>query len=254
MNLTENRRAIRHLLDDSNPGDASAVYYAFHHPDDKTQIISYPPEASRASGYVCLSRTGMDLFRPFVTLRLPESGNTSGFDLTDATDMLFQSIPEGAAVIVNAARAYLPLFSALFDVEKEQSLKLFALDRGRFQPIINVFVTQTKSYDGLPRFVIRNPVGGRPSSSGEVVAAAGLNWQSEKFAEIYVHTKTSHRRQGYGQSVVAACVQYALDSGRKPLYLVTKENASSTQLAETVGFVSIGFEQVLLEGTRKSNL
>ena len=50
-----------------------AAYYALHHPDDKTTLVVPPTaEGQRANGYVALSRTGIDLFRPLVTMRLPQ--------------------------------------------------------------------------------------------------------------------------------------------------------------------------------------
>ncbi len=71
MSLPDRRRAIRHLLDEQNPADALASYLAFYHADNRTILRPYPFEAPRAEGFVTLSRTGVDLFRPFVTLRLP---------------------------------------------------------------------------------------------------------------------------------------------------------------------------------------
>ncbi len=251
MTLIDQRKAIRHLLDDTSPADAAAAYYAFHLADSKTQLVTYPAESIRARGYICLSRTGMDLFRPLATMRFPESGDKSGYDYSEAKEMIFQAIPASGDVIVSAPLTYLPLLSAVFEVEKEQKLKLLVLDRGRFQPIINVFVTRSESYDGLPRFVIRQGPDGR-TGGGDVVASAGLNWQSPHFAEIYVHTNVQHRRQGFGQSVVAACVQHVLDSGRIPVYMVASDNDSSIQLAEFIGFVVIGPDQVLIEGRRRS--
>lgn len=252
MSLVEKRQAIKPLLDSTSPADAAAVYYAFHHPDDKTQLFTYPPNLNQANGYICLARTGIDLFRPLATMRFPESGDRLGYDVSEAKELIFQAIPGGAELILSTPLSYRPLITAVFDVEKEQQLKLLALDRGRFQPIINVFVARTQSYDGLPRFVIRQSSDGRSSGSGEVVASAGLNWQSQQFAEIYVHTKAPHRRQGFGQSVVAACVQYVLESGRKPIYMVASDNDSSIQLAESVGFVALGVDQLLIEGRRRS--
>jgi GNAT superfamily N-acetyltransferase len=251
MSLDKERRAIRHLLTDNYPVDAAAVYNAIQQPQKNTQLVTNPAGADRARGYLCFARTGIDLFRPLVTMRFPESGDKLGYNLSQAREMISQAIPEGADVILSAPIAYQPLLSALFEIEKEQQLKLLALDRGRFEPIINVFVARSQTHDGLPRFVIRQGQDGRTGSRGEVVASAGLNWQSDYFAEIYVHTKAQHRRQGFGQSVVAASVQYVLDSGRRPVYLVAADNDSSIQLAESVGFVAVGANQVMVEGRRK---
>ena len=66
--LAADRRAIRALLDEHSPSDAAASYYAFYHPDRQTQLLPYPAGAERAQGYVALSRTGLDLFRPLLTL------------------------------------------------------------------------------------------------------------------------------------------------------------------------------------------
>ncbi|MEJ2747951.1 MAG: hypothetical protein P8183_08580, partial [Anaerolineae bacterium] len=84
--LTTARRAIRHLLDEHNPADAAASYYAFYHPDRQTQLLPHPPGAERAQGYVALSRTGLDLFRPLLSLRLPIQ------DMAASADVIYQSL------------------------------------------------------------------------------------------------------------------------------------------------------------------
>lgn len=239
MNLSEKRRAIRHLLDENRPADAPAAYYAFYHPDHKTQLVTYPADSPRASSYVALSRTGIDLFRPLVTLRLrPEA-------LAESAELIHSALRPGAPVILRAPAAYLPLLHALFDVQSETPLRLYALDHHRYQPIINVLVTRATTPDGLPRFVIQ-----RPEEAG-AVAAADVNWQSPRFAEIAVQTQLNHRRQGWGRSVVAALCQYLLDSGRTPLYTAAEGNEASIALAESVGFVDTGERESLLEGVRR---
>ena len=239
MTLAEKRRAIRPLLDERKPADASAVYYALYHPDDKTQIITKPENAQRAQGYLCMARTGIDLFRPLST---------------SCPSLITKAIPEGMSIIINAPEIYRPLLSALFDIQQEQILRLFVLDRGRFEPIINILVTRSESYDGSPKFVIRQSRSNKGAAQGEIVASAGLNWQSTYFAEIYVHTKSSFRRLGYGRSVVASLIQHVLESGRTPLYVANSENDPSIQLAESVGFIDSGVREILIESTRKFHL
>ena len=41
-------------------------------------------------------------------------------------------------------------------LESDEQYHLFILDQNRFEPIINVLVTQATSPDGLTRFVIRS--------------------------------------------------------------------------------------------------
>lgn len=238
MILSNLRRAIRPLLGD-RAEDAVADYYAFYHPDDKTNLVVYPENAERPTGYLAFSRTGMDLFRPLVTLRLPIG------DLVASADVIYSAMAPGTAVILFSPEKYGPLLHALFDVQTEETLRMFALQPRRFEPIINVLVAQSTGPNGLPRFIVRS------QETGEVVAAAGLNWQSPRYAEISVNTDLSHRRQGLGQSVVAAMAEYVLGNGRIPLYLVAAQNSSSIQLAESVGFRDTGTASLLLQAVLK---
>lgn len=241
MTLAAKRRAIRHLLDERDPADAMAAYFALYAPDHKTRLITYPAETERAIGYIALSQTGMDLFRPFVTLRLPED------DLMVGVELIYDALMPGAAVILNAPDRYAPLMYALFDVHVEENLKLFRLDPARFEPIINVLVTQTTSHNGLPQFIVRQLT----RDGDEIAASAGLNWLSPTYGEISVNTSPRYRRQGRGRSVVAAMVAYLLDNGRQPLYVVAENNEASIRLAESVGFVDSGRRDIMIQGMLK---
>jgi hypothetical protein len=239
--LAASHRAIRHLLDERSPADAAASYYAFYHPDGQTQLLPYPAGVERAQGYVALSRTGLDLFRPLLTLRLPIQ------DMAVSANVIYHELAPGTAVILLAPHTYLPLLQALFEIHSEEHLDVLMLDRGRFEPIINVLVTSSAGPNGLPRFIIRNT--GSPEQ--EVVASSGINWQTPHFAEISVNTVSSHQRQGWGTSVAAAMVNYLLENGRTPLYAVAVNNTASRQLAQSMGFTNSGASQVLLQGVLK---
>jgi GNAT superfamily N-acetyltransferase len=249
MTLADKRRAIRRLLDEKNPADARDAYYAFHHADEKTQLVTQNAGRGDTTGYICLARTGADLFRPLVTLRFSESATTGEVDIETATALVYTAIPVGASLILSVREKYLPVLDAFLDVHNEERINILVLDRGRFQPIINVLVTQSESHDGLPRFVARSSTSNYMGGRGEILASAGLNWRSPYFAEIYVHTKAPHRRQGLGRSVVAYIVKHTLDSGRRPLYAVNTDNQASIQLAESVGFVDMGITEIMIEGT-----
>jgi hypothetical protein len=246
MTLAEQRRAIRLLLNEHDPADAMAAYYAFYHSDERTQLVTTPEDAGpgQATGFVTLSRTGIDLFRPLLTMRLPGSGD----DYEASLELLLRALQPGMPVIVSTPISYLPLLRVVFDVQSEEVLQLYKLDRGRFEPIINVFVTRADTSGHLPRYIIRST----QSDAGEIVASAALNWQSPNFAEIAVFTRPDQRRQGWGRSVVAAMVQDLLDGGRTPLYVVAEENQPSLQLAESVGFVDTGVREAMLQATRKT--
>jgi ribosomal protein S18 acetylase RimI-like enzyme len=243
MSLENLRRTIRPLLNERDPADALAAHYAFYHPDARTHLIVRQGEAGQTTGYLAISRTGMDLFRPLVTLRLPPD------DLNSGLDLITNALPEGSAVILYAPTRYGPLLKALFDFETDEQVRLLVLDQNRFEPIINVLVTQATSPDGLPRFVIRSQ-----KDPGQVAAAAGLNWQTRYFAEISVQTSPGERRQGWGRSVVAAMVHHLLQNGRTPLYVAGENNQASLQLAESIGFRDSGKRMIFAQATRKNPL
>lgn len=243
--LSDFRRAIRPLLNERDPADALESYYAFYHSDNRTTLIPYPPQAELATGYVALSRTGIDLFRPLVTMRLPRLSPTE-LDLTASVQMLYSALPAQTPLIFHIPTMYMPLIRAISQVDREQHLRLFRLDEKRFQPMINIFVVQSASPDGLPRFVIRQSA---TEANSENLAIAGINWQSNLFADIFVHTHASYRRQGYGQSVVATLAHHLLQKGRTPLYVVDPENDASVELAQTVGFVDTLSRSIIVEGS-----
>jgi GNAT superfamily N-acetyltransferase len=239
MDINQRRNAIRHLLSD-DPADAAAAYYAFHHPDAKTSVQPYPAEAERAAGFVTFSRTGMDLFRPLVTMRLPIS------DLESSADIIYQTMQPETAVILHIPTPYLPLIQALFDVQTIEQFSLYTLDRSAFDPIINVLVTQSTGPNGLPRFVVRS------QQDNRVVAAAGINWQSPAYASLSVNTNAARRRQGLGTSVLSAIVQYVLDNGRTPLYEVAADvNPASQTLAAHMGFRYTLADKAIVQATLK---
>jgi len=245
--LQDKRRAIRLLLREQEAADAMAAYYAFYHPDEKTTLV-VPPATNghSADGYVALSRTGIDLFRPLVTMRLPTDRDPSAMEA--AAGLLRLALGPGQPAIVSAPVRYLPLLQALFDVQSEEHLRLYRLDARRFEPMINVLVTRSTGPGNLPRFTIRSSQNG----AEEVVASASLNWQSPYFGEVAVSTRSQFRRQGWGRSVVAALSQHLLDSGRTPLYVVADDNDASIQLAQSVGYTDTGVREVLLQATLKS--
>src|SRR5690554_4646531 len=112
--LAQQRQSIRHLLNENNPADAMAAYFAFYHPDAKTQLFLYPPDAKTPTGYLTRSKTGMDLFRPLITLRLPPQ------DFEGSAALVAQALAPGASVILSAPVIYEPLLRALFEVHKEE--------------------------------------------------------------------------------------------------------------------------------------
>jgi RimJ/RimL family protein N-acetyltransferase len=240
MTLAEKRRAIRPLLHEHDPVDAISAYYAYYHDDNKTNLALFPPESRPAKGYLCFSRTGIDLFRPLVTMRLPSNPD-------EAADLFYAAMPPGTDVFISTPSSYLPILGAFFEIQKEEHLMVYKLNSSQFEPVINVLVSREDAQDGRVGFVIRESSQNLPRSESQVIASAWLNWQSPRFAEISVRTQSGYRRRGLGRSVVAAAAQYILETGRTPLYIVSKQNEASIQLAESLGFANTGAKEVILE-------
>lgn len=238
MPLANKRQAIRMLLDENNPADAMASYYAYYHEADRTSLIVEPDPTNqnKALGYTAISRTGIDLFRPLITARLPIS------DLDTSAKILKNALPPGAEAFIVCPEKYDPLIRAVYDVRVEQKLHLYTFPSGIPEPIINIFVTKDDSSE-YPRFVINKSINGQRTT----VSSAGVNWLTPKFAEIAVRTWSEYRRRGLGKSVVSALTRYLIETGRRPLYAVNETNLPSIELAKQIGFRDSGHRQLMYE-------
>ncbi len=242
MALEANRRAIQLLLDRRQPLDAMAVYYAFFHDAHKTRILTWPPVPDNrhtAVGFIIVSRTGIDLFRPFLTMRLPLP------DLEASANLLQMALPEGAEAFMSISTDYEPLVRAFCEVLSEDRLHMYQLTQ---MPALEVNVLVTRAdLDGLPRFVVKQMRNGQRITA----ASAALNWQTNHFAEIAVNTRPEYRQKGYGRAVVRALASHLLQHGRVPLYAVNPQNRASVQLARGLGFTLINEDEVMLEVRRR---
>ncbi len=230
LSLREQRALIASLLDTSSPADAPTAYYALYHDPNRSTLFVATDGAGKAVGFVGRFQTGVDLFRPVVCMRCPAP------DV--AADLFSQALVAGRPYLLFSSASQLPLVGGSVQISNERVLSIYVLDRSRFAPVINVLVVTKIAPDGTPRAEIH---------SGGLQAAAGVNWQSPGFAEIYVHTEVEARHRGWGRSVAAACTERVLASGRIPIYLVETENEASVQLAESLGYVDTGARQVFAD-------
>lgn len=220
---------IRRMLDESSPADAPTAYYALFHPAGRTNLFTWHADSGDTLGFVAVCQTGIDLFRPLVTLQ--------SADAETATEMLLNTLTPQRPYILFVKLGQLPFASAHFDFDQHRTLHIYRLDPRRFNPAeINILVQHKTAPDGTPRAVIE--------SGEQTQAAAGLNWQSPQFAELYVHVDEDARQRGWGTSVASAVTQAVLESGRIPLYLVEDSNEPSIELALKLGYVDTGARQV----------
>lgn len=231
--VNEQRRAIRPLLSPTDPADALTSYYALWHDPRRTSLILHRDTGGSVDGFIAMCQTGVDLFRPLVTLRAPDEQVAR--DLFGAA--LAPHRPYQVIVPVTLASAV----RSRFQTSRTAMLHIYRLDPSSFQPVINVLVQRVTSADGAPRFQIE--------SQGQVVAMAGTNWRSPTFAEIFVYVHPKGRGRGWGKSVVSACTAALTEEGLRPLYTVEEANEASIQIAKGLGYVDTGSRQFTAEGS-----
>lgn len=230
MPLSQQRTSIQSLVDTTSPADASTAYYALYHDQSRSNLFIHTDAQHKAIGFVGRFQTGLDLFRPVICMRC--------WQAEVAADLLADALIVGRPYILFSNLNQLPFVGGSLQITNERILSIYALDPARFKPIINVMVVQKTAPDGTPRAEI---------NSNGLKAAAGVNWQSPGFAEIYVHTEGEARQRGWGTSVVAACTERILRSGRVPIYLVEPNNEPSVKLASSLGYIDTGARQVLAD-------
>jgi len=247
--LIDKRQAIQHLLNSRSPADALASYYALYHPEDRTTLLIHRTQGAgeRADGFLVLCRTGMDLFRPLLTLRVA--------DEQAAAELLESALPAEAAVMIAVPLDLRPVVEAFFSLTGETTGAIYQLERHDFRPIINVLVMQAPSPDGSPRFVIRGQSFDRGARSmGPAVATAGINWRSPYFADIYVQVDPAVRGRGLGKSVVSALSNWLLGQSVIPLYTASDTDEASAQVAAGLGFRDTGARVLFCDGIRRVTL
>lgn len=243
--LLQKRQAIQHLLKPGSAADAMASYYALYHPKDRTSLLVHRTSDKQADGFLVLSHTGMDLFRPLMTLRASSEQVLA--------ELLESSVPPEAEVMIAVPLELRPLIEAFFSISGETTAIIYQLDRARFQPIINVLVTRAPTPGGDPRFVIREQSfdrGARPV--GPALATAGINWRSPDFADIYVQTDPRARGRGLGKSVASALCNWLLEQNSTPLYTGAVDNTASKQLALSLGLRDTGARTLICDGVRRA--
>lgn len=228
--IREQRAHITPMLDVNSAADAPTAYYALYHDPNRSALFVKDDGDGHPLGFAGRFQTGIDLFRPVIAMRC--------WQAEIAAQLLSEACVVGRPYLLFSNLNQLSLVGGSLQVTNERILSIYALDPARFTPVINVLVVNKRAPDGTPRAEIH---------SGGLQAAAGVNWQSPKFAEIYVHTEAEARQRGWGRSVAAACTEHVLSSGRTPLYLVEPNNEASVSLAQTLGYYDTGARQVFAE-------
>lgn len=222
--LADERRQIQTILNDRSPADAFTAYYALYHDPKRTQIYIHTDASQQVDGFLVRAQTGLDLFRPVVVLRAA----------TDAVaaDLLHQGLIPARPYYLVAPLNLSQVVNSTLTLSDAETLCVYRLNLNVFSPLVNVLVVSKPAPDGSPRFEIRQ--------GDTVMAAAGINWRSPHFAEVYVYTKAEARGRGWGKAVVSAVCVDLLKKDLKPLYVVHEQNTASIQLADSLGFEDTG--------------
>jgi len=230
VNLHALRAQARDLLNEFDAADGLACYYALHHDARRTTLALHRDSTDFVDGFLAHCMTGFDLFRPLITMRVRGSNDP---------------VPSLLEAALKPGRPYLLVVPAnLFPrVEPHVSLSdpvlnhILRLDPSHFRAEANVMVVTRTEPDGHPRAEIKQ--------GDDVVAAAGVNWRSPIFAEVYVQVQPEVRKRGWGRSVVRALCADLLKQQLTPLYNVAEDNDESYALADDIGFVDTGAREVM---------
>lgn len=230
--IQEQRRAIRSLLVPHDPGDARTAYYALQHDPQRTTLTLHRTDAGHVDGFLATCITGANPFQPLVVLRAFGPGTLEALireALSPGRFYLF-SVP----VHIGAA------LEGMLTLSEAIIWRILRTDASRFVPLINVLVTQERGAEGRPRWQMR--------AQERVIAAAGVNWRSSHWAEVYVAAESAARARRWDESVLAAATSALLPEGVTPLYPVAQEDSRTQQVAEARGYYDSGAREFTCVG------
>lgn len=232
----EERRQLQRLINPQATNDAIAAYYAINHPYAQVSIYAAFANSEIPTGFMCLARTGMDLFRP---LLVPFVGSQATF-----SDLLNHIIKIDFPFLFHLPAHQLDWMSGL-QAEVLRSTQTYRLESGMFRPVLNVLVVENESPGGLPRFEILR--------DGRVMAAAGINWQGEHYADIYLDVPASGGTLAHKISVVSAVCKYLLSVRRFPLFRLEPEETILKHALQELGFSETGDRSLLGQAIRPAS-
>ncbi len=115
----------------------------------------------------------------------------------------------------------------LRDIEYERNCLVYTCDQ----------LVTTRKLDEVKRYNLADSRFGYTRLVDGVKASdARVNWLTEGFAELGVHTKKEFRGRGYAKDAVAALTSEILAGGRKPVYVVGRKNLASIAVCEALGY------------------
>jgi hypothetical protein len=210
-----------------------AAYYALHHPPERVRIYAYHASDGDPRGFIAVAQTGIDLFRPLV---IPFVASKRVL-----IRLLIDALRPEQAVLISLPTEQAQWLEALISLEHESDLELLRMEAEAFEPVLNVLVVENEGPDGLPRYEIQ--------TVGRGKVAAGVNWISGKYADVYVDAPAGHKNRALTKSVLSALCGRLLGERRIALFRVETSNLSARTDAFNVGFRPTGRQDTLLAGS-----
>ncbi|MCC6905149.1 MAG: GNAT family N-acetyltransferase [Anaerolineae bacterium] len=225
------RDNARTLLNEFDAADGLACYYALHHDPKRTTLFLHRGTDGQVDGFLTRCQTGIDLFRPMITLRVRGEGGLR--------DLLAEGLAPGRPYLMVVPPGLSERLKPHLDFNEPSLNLIYRLDPQRYRPELNVMVVSSTGPDGSPRVEVRQ--------DGRASAVAGVNWMSPIFAEVFVHVEAEQRLMGLGRAVLKELCTLLIRRGVTPLYAVASTNDGSRKLAEGIGFVDTGGREVMAQ-------
>jgi RimJ/RimL family protein N-acetyltransferase len=206
-----------------------AAYYALYYDERRVQLTVHALPGGQVDGFAAVCQTGYDLFVPLVVLRAPPGA---------VDELLRQALAPGRPYTVVAPLDALSGIERAMVLDRSQVNRIYRFESAPSRPEINVMVQPGETPF---RFEIR-------SREGQVVSAAGINWRTERLAEMYVYTEPEYQRRGWAMAVGAACVRALLEEGLVPIYVAAQTNRASRHVALALGFRETGDQECECRG------
>jgi RimJ/RimL family protein N-acetyltransferase len=205
-----------------------AAYYALSYDDRRVQLTLHTLPGGQADGFVAVCQTGRDLFVPLVVVRAPAQS---------VGDLLRKALYPGRPYTLATVPTLRGEVERAMQMDWQRLNLIYRFEPSAYRPHINVMV---QPGEGPFRFEIR--------AGDRIVSAAGVNWQSDRLAEMYVYTEPEVQSRGWGRAVGAACARALLEKDILPLYTVSEDNVASKRLAQALGFRDSGAREYECRG------
>lgn len=212
-----------------------AGYYALHHPPDRVSLYGFYPNDDPPTAFLVLAQTGLDLFR---RLAIPFVGHAEPL-----VSLLRSGLKEGRPVLVDLPIEQRDWAQEAVTFESPRINEIYRLDPDRFEPLINVLITEVSTPTGWPRFEIQSRRGDR--------ASAGVNWLGPHYAEVYVDADEAARSRNFGQSLLATITGRLLEAHKIPLLRIPDDGVARVAAAINIGYRPTGVRMLSAQASLK---